>query len=603
MPLTTSSVLTGSISGGNLILHDLFRQGFYIPSYQRQYEWSQDHILSLLDDLHEAAISGGFYYLGTLVLIEQKIHAPLPPENFDSETTQAPDLADEDHSAKKGIYDRYEVLDGQQRLTTLLIAFAVMRDILGKASNPLFFPGDPYGSIPAHPILTYDIRPAVNQLWINHLEKPGTTIIGGKISPHIQSKFSDKDITIKHISLAVKHIYEYLTDSSIITTISSLYAFMMSRTYTSCIATSSFTDSYRMFNVLNSRGLRLNDSDIIKASNLSNILGINQSTYAQLWEAQQSSLDENFESVFSIGRDVLLCKRTKMTILEDWEKSIPSISSSLKQGLGQTNKIFLLCDIYRDVFVNKIKAGQDFNNLIIAFQAGFRSTDWMAAIIKIFDNHPSIDTVNPGELLEFTEAIYKKSLYDWMFETPSTRATNVLKILHDIDKCTGLSVIQTLNKLNQSGSLSFNKKRFIKRINEDIYGAHWVRALLLLREYFLHKSLGKPFNSISICTIEHVLPATPDWTNGSPPRRWCDWYTNTDHDECVNKVGNLTLLDQAANSRLKNNCFDSKLAKYYKSGSVGVFLTQGEVCLLTSFTKTELRKRQAKIVKEMRRLF
>lgn len=67
MAITTSKVLDSAVSGGNLLLHDLFGMAFRIPNYQRPYKWEQDQIEILLDDIDEARTAGPreFYYLGT----------------------------------------------------------------------------------------------------------------------------------------------------------------------------------------------------------------------------------------------------------------------------------------------------------------------------------------------------------------------------------------------------------------------------------------------------------------------------------------------------------------------------------------------------------
>src|SRR5437867_3357636 len=76
---------------------------FEIPPYQRPYAWGEDETRELLDDLIEAmdnkGVSGGVYFLGSIVLIK------LPSDA------------------------QSKVVDGQQRLTTLTILLSVLRDL------------------------------------------------------------------------------------------------------------------------------------------------------------------------------------------------------------------------------------------------------------------------------------------------------------------------------------------------------------------------------------------------------------------------------------------------------------------------------------------
>ena len=78
---------------------------FSIPGYQRPYSWTTKHCGDLLDDLIDFMRTDGTgaggpnpYFLGSIVLI-------------------------------KGLTPESEVVDGQQRLTTLTILLAVLREL------------------------------------------------------------------------------------------------------------------------------------------------------------------------------------------------------------------------------------------------------------------------------------------------------------------------------------------------------------------------------------------------------------------------------------------------------------------------------------------
>lgn len=85
---------------------------FYVPSYQRGYRWGEDEVTRLLDDVYQ---NGKKNYCLQPVVVR-----------------------------KKG--DAFELIDGQQRLTTLYLIYKYMKDV-----NPFF-------SDPAF-TLTYDTRP------------------------------------------------------------------------------------------------------------------------------------------------------------------------------------------------------------------------------------------------------------------------------------------------------------------------------------------------------------------------------------------------------------------------------------------------------------
>lgn len=103
---------------GTMKCHD-HSAGYRIPNYQRDYDWSPDHISRLIIDclnglygLSEHGHSGSFTFLGTLILVRESKKEP----SFDG--------------------DSLSVVDGQQRLTTLvLMACALIEQILTKSNE------------------------------------------------------------------------------------------------------------------------------------------------------------------------------------------------------------------------------------------------------------------------------------------------------------------------------------------------------------------------------------------------------------------------------------------------------------------------------------
>jgi uncharacterized protein with ParB-like and HNH nuclease domain len=95
------------IESDKLLIKDVFTKWFRIPEYQRPYVWESDQITELLDDVMQAKTSNkdSQYFLGSLVLRKKEI------EQDDTK------------------YVEYDLLDGQQRLTTLFLITAVIRDL------------------------------------------------------------------------------------------------------------------------------------------------------------------------------------------------------------------------------------------------------------------------------------------------------------------------------------------------------------------------------------------------------------------------------------------------------------------------------------------
>ncbi len=109
-------------------IRDLLQERFFVPDYQRGYRWGQQQVKDLLEDLSEFIESDefadGFYCLQPLVVRETV-------DQVDAFLERLPKNASEDALAqvKKVLSEsvEWEVIDGQQRLTTVRILLFYLR--------------------------------------------------------------------------------------------------------------------------------------------------------------------------------------------------------------------------------------------------------------------------------------------------------------------------------------------------------------------------------------------------------------------------------------------------------------------------------------------
>ena len=122
------------ITGKEYPLSNIFSSEFeyYIPSYQRPYAWTTEQAEVLFDDLYQFFIdkTADNYFLGSIVLIKEEGNS------------------------------KSEVIDGQQRLTTLSILFAVMaeafddEELKGECKSYIWEKGNIGQKIKSRPRLT-----------------------------------------------------------------------------------------------------------------------------------------------------------------------------------------------------------------------------------------------------------------------------------------------------------------------------------------------------------------------------------------------------------------------------------------------------------------
>ena len=88
---------------------------YSIPIYQRPYSWGDGELRRLMDDLHQGLLANDIVFMGTIQLSEP---IPLKPD---------------------GSICSYNVIDGQQRLTTFIVLLSIIEKILGEDSAMLEF--------------------------------------------------------------------------------------------------------------------------------------------------------------------------------------------------------------------------------------------------------------------------------------------------------------------------------------------------------------------------------------------------------------------------------------------------------------------------------
>ena len=94
--------LLGDFIGSNKVL-------FRIPVYQRNYDWSEENCVRLLDDIRDIIDTDEKHFLGTIVY-----------------------MAIENHSV---VLHDYIIIDGQQRLTTTMIILKALYDFAKDQGN------------------------------------------------------------------------------------------------------------------------------------------------------------------------------------------------------------------------------------------------------------------------------------------------------------------------------------------------------------------------------------------------------------------------------------------------------------------------------------
>lgn len=235
--------MTSQLTPELLTVKELFGQRgvhYEIPIYQRNYAWGKEQIDQLLDDIWKASTSSaGDYFLGNLIV------APKSQQNGDDITT-------------------YEVVDGQQRLTTLfMLLHRLQRESLKTE-------GLDSRDLEAISQLTYSSRRAASQALQNlsdSEEDEGSGILTG----------------YKQLKEGLARLTNGGAD------LGQFARFLLEQVCVVRAALPEATNLNKYFEVMNTRGQQLEQVDIVKAR-LMSYLGADNSADSERTERQRATL-------------------------------------------------------------------------------------------------------------------------------------------------------------------------------------------------------------------------------------------------------------------------------------------------------------------------
>ena len=228
------------ITGKEYPLFNIFSRefDFHIPEYQRPYAWTEEESGILFDDLYKfyTEEKSDNYFLGSIVLIKE--------ENI----------------------PHADVIDGQQRLTTLTILIAClaqrMKNLPDEYANCMELMcerGNSLVGIPARPRV--HLRSLDQDFFYQYIQKLD---IDGLLSLDPQSMLTEaqRHIQANCRTLGKRFDITFGTDTK---EMKAFCEFLLTRCFLVAVYTPDRDSAFRVFSVMNSRGLDLLPIDIIKS--------------------------------------------------------------------------------------------------------------------------------------------------------------------------------------------------------------------------------------------------------------------------------------------------------------------------------------------------
>ncbi len=514
---------------------------YQIPKYQRPYQWVDTQLVALWSDIEDAFYEDPdkAYFLGPIITTD-------PKEN-------------EYHQ---------DVVDGQQRITTLMILFCVIRDLYPTVNKDnehtnVIQIEDVVDCISKKAQRLRFLTQSVDQR--NFME---CILNENSTKPHkkpdTKCLAKDQDPKFKFINSAYffKEKLNELNES-----LDDFINFLFNKVVVIVINCDNVSSAIKLFQVINTRGLDLTHADLTKSFLLERITNdrniephniiLNEAQFQSDWNTivehiKQPENDIHMDDLLSIYQYYSQAKehgKTLYTKLEKFFKYQFNPESDERLDSPQTpNDAIAEIRSFSEYYLELCNENK--NKEIFSLRYTPWSMLWKSILLTaIYTNYEHIDELRK-ELRKFyyLHWIAGKNLSH--VKSPS------FKIIRQIKK--NVSIKDMFEDAYKDSK--YNEENLINEVSKklqatDIASERWCKQLLLLIEYATKEEDSQYYikldNSIH---LEHVIPI----------KSHDGWEHITDEvrDKYLNSAGNLTLLKGKKNSAASNKPFREKMEFY-----------------------------------------
>ena len=546
------------ITGHEYQLLKIFSSDFeyHIPAYQRPYAWTVEETGTLFDDLYGFYASeqeDENYFLGSIVLIK---------ENTDRKS---------------------DVIDGQQRLTTLTILFSVLADSLTEPDDKsscmeiLQEKGNKLAGIASQPrvfLREWDqpfFNKYIQNVKIDDLLKLDPASLDTESKRHIQENCR---------SLRDKFQETFQNDEEGLLKFSN---FLLNRCYLVAVATPSQASAFRVFSVMNSRGLDLLPTDIIKSETIGKLPADLQKAYTDKWENLENLVGrDGFNEVFTHTRTIFTMEKAKKNLLDEFRNYVVP-ETTPKALVDEYLEPFTMAYMkLKNCEYTSSKNAEEINNCLYWLNKN-NNYDWMPPAILFMSMYPD----DSDYLLWFIRKLERIASYlQVTAQDVNHRMARYKFILAEMKERPDSSLDNPICNIELT---EWEKEEFLKTLNGEIYTMPAARRNYIIQRLDSFVSDGGATYNAKLFTIEHVLPQNP-----SAGSEWFEiWSESKDRQYWLNRIANLVPLTRQRNSAAQNYDFDTKKTKYFstKSGTSSYQLTT-QVINIDKWTPEVVKQRQ-----------
>ncbi len=512
-------------------LQDILKDKLYyqIPIYQRPYQWTEENCEKLLDDLffNYEDDRKSDYFCGSLVLIA---------------------------ISKDSKVKTYDVVDGQQRLSTFILLAKVLATLYS-----------------AEPLDTEN-QEFLQASWSDRHEKEKKKkkrldfdLVGPSAKKDFQDAldfFDDLDASKGEDSksngssksknnylknaICLKNYLEKKEIENINAFIEWLYSNVVFITITCPDA----DKALRIFNVLNARGLALNATDIFKGELLKKLTEEKeQEQFATRWEnLRQKCLDNGFtmETLFS----QYLVYLDPVTSRKKMDKRLNTQFDKLqKSPLEYLDGV----EDFYNAYV-KVLEMQDRHAYLLSY---LEDNYWRAILCASI-----LHDYSESKIEALKELLVKFYYQHWVAKKSKQQreqtCCNIIKALKEKKSMEHIVSIAIKNLDEYSVTQHFKENlRDSLVYKKQPTKNPWIKPILILVEYFMSDDPKPKRIQTNDFHVEHILPQNPD-----PSSQWVKDFSEEERELYTHSLANLTLLGGTKNTKASNLDFKDKKKIY-----------------------------------------
>lgn len=516
---------------------------YEIPPYQRPYSWEKGNVEQLLDDVWDAfEADDEEYFIGSLITIER---------------------------SKDELYD---VVDGQQRLTTLNLIFARLRDAVSEPAKSTLgkrvLPKNELTGEEETPRLK--LRQKDQSFFRRHVL--ASEKITDAISRDIHDKQDAPKIKLTENLGVIDHFLAQRDEKTL-----KLFAnYLLTKVYVVFVTTASWQSAYRLFNVLNARGMPLSNADLIKNmlfARMGSASSKSEELDEQWLQLEEAIGIERLDQFLAHHRSSVTAVKARKTLHEEYEPLIEASDNPFcfLDGIITSARNYLR--IQQNGFED-VTARRSLRSLHrVAFE------EWVPPLLAYLNN-----PVEGMPEAEFIGLLEKITYQNWIRRLAFTaRLTAYFQLITAIRSGKSADEIKSIFRQNAQN------EEFRSLLNSDIYGKPFAQAVLLrLEEADQDESVTKDYGGK--ITIEHVLP------QALKEGYWRDRFTDDAHRRWLHRLGNLVLLAGIKNYKAQYFSFDRKKKIYSERNNKVSFDTTKLILEQDDWIPEFIEFRQAKMV-------